>query len=1147
MANGFKDFLKENATKTNVAFSAIGNLGDLTSSDKKLKGLVNTIKDLALGSVLMRTAFVSAFSGLGSLVKSLAKDTGALEAAMKKVAAVKLYSNQLAPLVGGIAAARSKLADLTVFASKFKLPIGEVVAAQRALIVFSQGALTSGASLEKVKDIAKASGTSIDQAASAYANFHKELKGGAPVAQASLAMQQFGVVSAQAVREATALQEGGASVSEVFQRISTSMEQASSSTMNTSVGLADLQSKLDSAKETMASGFGKPFLEGEKAEVESSIKVIQNLTPVVETLGKTFGAVAGAGAGFLNFIKELLSGIPGLSSVVGVMAKSIAVAAAAISLWNITPALKAIGQLASVVYNAAKAFRFSAIATNMSSASTALNTAATTANSNATLANAAGHKISEMAYKAQAAACAFGAKITAIFGNASLSAAAKVRALTVAMLASPWIIAAAIIIAVAAIWQFMEANAAAAKSLKDLNDANRELSDAMAVQIGQIKTMTDAQEALVKSTSDLHDARVKLAQLQADKAPHEEIQAQKEAVTEAKNRRSRLLKDMEKDKFGGSVERQTALRGVEERKLSLDDEQKDYEISQANPQEKLRLMGERQKELQRRGAAGEALEMDRAKIKEAEGPIDSDIADKRNKIAEEGKAISDLAGKSSSVEYAKKMGDAFRRKALADGATPEEADETARVNQLRFLDEELRMKAGPQNESVGENISAAIAATKNQQKLSGEIASKQTEKDKLSSGSTNEIIAAEAAARKMEAGPEKDKATAEAMAMAKKADPAALQAAREEGRKMEALREQIALSKIQLDSETEIANLKTEGYQRAQDELDIALKRIAAEKAHQEGLGEGKTDPAVVAKLDNDKKSVERQKALAVEQEALSQNALDAETETADIKEEGFERAQEELDIALKRIRADRTNEQNKGTGAVQKEITRLDNEEKNVIRQKEINRRAQEKSVATADLEGRLAGSGKRGYAAQDEAANEKLKSLKDQYNNAPLTAEGMRERQRLDTEAKGIRKSQGDSMVSRAQMGIGVGMELAQQNANIKGDADTAEEIANFKVSKDKYDELISQGVDVPTAKATAKQFGENAISLNAMKSGTNFNSSIAGDSLARIGGGGNVAAGESPELNVAKQSLKNLQNIDKYIVKLAEERKKGELTAL
>ena len=1142
MANGFKDFLKENATKTNVAFSAIANLGDLTSSDKKLKGLVNTIKDLALGSVIMRTAFVSAFSGLGSLVKSLAKDTGALEAAMKKVAAVKLYSNQLAPLVGGIAAARSKLADLTVFASKFKLPIGEVVAAQRALIVFSQGALTSGASLEKVKDIAKASGTSIDQAASAYANFHKELKGGAPVAQASLAMQQFGVVSAQAVREATALQEGGASVSEVFQRISTSMEQASSSTMDTSVGLADLQSKLDSAKETMASGFGKPFLEGEKAEVESSIKVIQNLTPVVETLGKTFGAVAGTGAGFLNFIKELLSGIPGLSSVVGVMAKSIAVAAAAISLWNIIPAVKAIGQLAAVVYNAAKAFNFKTIATTMSSASTALSTAATNANTSATAANTAGNKISEMAYKAYAAACAFGSTVTAIFGNASLSAAAKVRALTLAMLASPWIIVAAIILAVGAIWQYMEANAAAAKSLKDLNDANRELSDAMAVQIGQIKTMTDAQEALVKSTSDLHDARVKLAQLQADKAPHEEIKAQKERVAQAKDERNLLKKSMEKDSFGGSVERQTALRGVEKRKLSLDDEQKDYEISQANPQEKLRLMNKRRHDLMLRGMAGEKLEMDRATIKEKEATIDSDITDKRNQIGESKKEVEASAAKSPKVANAKKYGEDTRKGLLKAGLTPEQAEEKGMEGQLSYL-ETLDTKYGGKDSDVKD----AIAATKNQQKLSGDIKSKQIEKENVSFDVDNPIIEAERAARKMEAGPEKDKATAKAMAMAAQADPAALQAARDEERKMEALREQIALSKIQLDSETEIANLKTEGYQRAQDELDIALKRIAAEKAHQEGLGEGKTDPAVVAKLDNDKKSVERQKALAVEQEALSQNALDAETETADIKEEGFERAQAELNIALTRIQADRTNEQNKGTGADQKEIARLDNQEKNAIRQKEINRRAQEKSVASDASEARLSSSNKRGYAAQDEARDEKLKVLRDQYNAQDDTEEGKREKGRLQTEMKNLGKSSADTAEARAQSRAGTQMELDQQDANLKGDADKAEEIANFSVFKDKYDSLLAQTGDEDYSRATAEQFASNAISLNAMQSGKNFNSSIAGDSLARIGGGGNVASGESPELNVAKQSQKNLENIDKYIFRLYEERSKGELTAL
>ena len=115
MATSFKDFVKQNATGMNLAGAALGNIGDLTGEGTKLKGILKTLRDMVIFTAIWKTTLAGAFIGLSSVVKNLARDIGSIDAAMKRLAAVKFYSNQLAPLVGGIAAARSKLADLTAF------------------------------------------------------------------------------------------------------------------------------------------------------------------------------------------------------------------------------------------------------------------------------------------------------------------------------------------------------------------------------------------------------------------------------------------------------------------------------------------------------------------------------------------------------------------------------------------------------------------------------------------------------------------------------------------------------------------------------------------------------------------------------------------------------------------------------------------------------------------------------------------------------------------------------------------------------------------------------------------------------------------------------------------------------------------------
>ena len=753
MATGFKDFVKKNATWGNAASvggAALGNIGDLTGEGTKLKGVLKTIRDLITFSVVWKSTLVGAFAGLGSMARNLARDIGSIDAAMKRVAAVKLYSNQLAPLVGGIEAARSKLADLTAFSKKFNLPIGEVVAAQRALIVFGKGALVSGESLGKVKDIARAAGVGIDQAAMAYAGFHQALAGGAPVEDASRALAEMGVVSAQAVREAQRLQETGGSVSDVMKVIKNSMDQASEAASNTADGLEDLERKAAAAKEVMSANFGKNFLEKEKAAAESSAIVIKNLTPIVDTLGRTFGVISGVTSGFINKLKELLTSIPGLSTAVGFLAKSIALLALYIGVINVKPLIQATGSLIVELYAAAKAFNFLTLAHK-------LNLMANDATMGVYAQTIAGNKLAAFGYKVYASALKLASTATTILGNASLSAAAKVKALTAEFLRSPLFVVMIFILIAAAIWQMWESANAAAEALAELNAANKEVSDSLARQISNIKTMTDAQDALAKSTDDLTEARKKLAQMEVDKADKNQRKAQAEHIKDLERQRKQLKKNMKAGNYAPGSEQEKILQGEADRDLTLDLATEQYKIDNATGSAKTDLLVKQQEAQQKKADEGRGMAMARANLDTANKDVDLDISTKRGEIATEQIKIEAAAKNNYYVENAIEEGKKARDAAKRDPKkTAEQAEEEGIKRQIEVLE-----TAKAKSPNAGELVDKALDAMRSQKALVNGISGLEGDKlkNRAEADKKNSIMAEETRIAAMPAGEEKQKAT----------------------------------------------------------------------------------------------------------------------------------------------------------------------------------------------------------------------------------------------------------------------------------------------------------------------------------------------------------------------------------------------------
>jgi len=602
----------------------------LTQSEGKARALAKAVKDIAIWRLTpMVVTLGGAFLAVRGTVRAIVRDSGALEAAWQRMARLKLYQNQLAPLVGGIAQARQKLGELVVFANRFKLPLGEVVAAQRALIVMGQGALSSGRALETAKNIARTTGVGIAAAAQAYANLHRALAGGAPVAEAAQEMRGLGAMTAQTAREIGNLQESGAGTTAVLAALAAGLAATTTTTTDMSAGIGELEAKLDKTRETMAAAFGEPFLEAEAKSIERSIATAENLVPVMKTLGQTLAAVTTTGSGLTGWIKEQASAVPGLAAGVGFLAKSFVVVGTAVSAAGLVAGARTLWMLGAAALAAARSMSTATLATR-------LHSMAATARLAAIRATTQGDLLAARAHHLYAATLLRGAAATTLVGNASAAAGSKVRGFFAAFISNPIGLAiAAVVAVVAGIWQVNEAMKAQRQAVKDLADANAEVAAKLGQQVKDIKSVDDAQQALIDSTNALAEARLKLAAIDAvlkGKATKEQKALAGENVSE--NLRTEQVRNVrglaarkgeasgklgyERGHLAPSKNMDEVARDRARQALALDQQQKDFVLNRATGADKV---GKLRAEAGRKGGlAGEAAQyaLETAHWKDAE-------------------------------------------------------------------------------------------------------------------------------------------------------------------------------------------------------------------------------------------------------------------------------------------------------------------------------------------------------------------------------------------------------------------------------------------------------------------------------------------------------------------------------------------------
>lgn len=207
-----------------TALGAVGMLGSgiAGAAGRAMRGVSGITGGLgrSLGTASM---FIAPMAGLalalGPVGAAAAGVAAGFSAVKKSVAAAgetQSLQSSFITLLGSADAAKKRMAELSRFAAETPFEIPGVVRASRVLETLTHGALSTGAGLRMVGDIASISGQPIEDLSVHVGRLYDGLMNGRAVGESLMRLQELGLVSSATRSQIEALQASGAKGGEVW-------------------------------------------------------------------------------------------------------------------------------------------------------------------------------------------------------------------------------------------------------------------------------------------------------------------------------------------------------------------------------------------------------------------------------------------------------------------------------------------------------------------------------------------------------------------------------------------------------------------------------------------------------------------------------------------------------------------------------------------------------------------------------------------------------------------------------------------------------------------------------------------------------------------------------------------------------------------
>ena len=247
---------------------------------------------------------------------------------MEAAGSLERMTLQFRPLLGSLASAKERVKELSNFAIKTPFELPEIVEANKMLEVLTQGALSTEKGMTLVGDAASVSGQAFSDVARMVGRLYDGLMSGRPVGEATMRLQEMGVISGTVRNQMESMQAAGADGLEIWKVMEKQLARNTGAMDEQSLSLEGLQSTWNDTKRQMEGGFSAGFLEGEKAGVESSTALMEAMSPVLKNLGAELGAAENWWAKFKLAVVKATTSMPGFAGAVEWGIKSVVALAA---------------------------------------------------------------------------------------------------------------------------------------------------------------------------------------------------------------------------------------------------------------------------------------------------------------------------------------------------------------------------------------------------------------------------------------------------------------------------------------------------------------------------------------------------------------------------------------------------------------------------------------------------------------------------------------------------------------------------------------------------------------------------------------------------------------------------------------------------
>lgn len=293
--NAFGKFLEDNTKGTlNKAFLGLSAV-EIASSDNKLKALVKTLGSLIFFKPLIAIGLAGAFGSLGKSIRALVRDSGALEAAMKRLDSIQTVQRKFGSLNGS-----------------------------------------------RIFDFAAKSGRDLDKVTEAVSGFKLALQNGDPVVDAADSLREMGLVSEMTIRHLEGLQQSGANSTRIFNEFTRSLRE-NAAQQRTVAGITEANR---SARAGLSAAAGSGFVGSELRNMQNETDAIKAASPRVERVSGTWANMFGGFSTAKSALGKWAAENPVVGTIGEGLGHALPFAALAGQAWGVSTLGKYAGKMA---------------------------------------------------------------------------------------------------------------------------------------------------------------------------------------------------------------------------------------------------------------------------------------------------------------------------------------------------------------------------------------------------------------------------------------------------------------------------------------------------------------------------------------------------------------------------------------------------------------------------------------------------------------------------------------------------------------------------------------------------------------------------------------------------------------------------------